>query len=155
MTWRADIHDSWRAPTIIMDATLSELIIREFFPQMQKAVAPSAATPHAWVRQVIDRTMSATMLIPSKGANKKTNKTRRNNDKLVQRFIEVRASEVRPGRVVVICQLALELELRSAVPDNVDLQHFNAIAGENAWSNVALLIVIGRTEPGPQEAERI
>jgi hypothetical protein len=154
MIWRADIHDRWKAPTIVMDATLPELIVREFFPQMQPPVSPSAPTPHARVRQIVDRSMAATMLIPTKSANEKTNQTRRNNDKRIKRFIEVRANEMRPGKVLVICQIGLEMELRDTLPDNVDLQHYNNIAGENAWSNVALLIVIGRTEPSPQEVER-
>ena len=94
------------------------------------------------------------MLIPTKSANEKTNQTRRNNDERIKRFIEVRANEMRPGKVLVICQIGLEMELRDTLPDNVDLQHYNNIAGENAWSNVALLIVIGRTEPSPQEVER-
>ncbi len=32
--------------------------------------------------------------------------------------------------------------------------HFNDITGENAYSDVALLIVIGRTEPSPRTVER-
>jgi putative DNA primase/helicase len=154
MIWREDIHDSWQAPTMVMDATLPELIVKEFFPQMERLVAPSAPTPHARVRQIIDNTMPAGMLIPSKSANDKTNQTRRNHGERIRRFIEVRANEVRPGKVLVICQLGLEKELRGQLPDNVDVQHYNNIAGENAWSNVALLIVIGRTEASPQEVER-
>src|ERR1051326_2604281 len=139
---------------MVMDATLPELIVKEFFPQMERLVAPSAPTPHARVRQIIDNTMPAGMLIPSKSANDKTNQTRRNHGERIRRFIEVRANEVRPGKVLVICQLGLEKELRGQLPDNVDVQHYNNIAGENAWSNVALLIVIGRTEASPQEVER-
>jgi hypothetical protein len=37
----------------------------------------------------------------------------------------------------------------------VTVAHFTAVAGENAWSDVALLIVIGRTEPAPSAVERI
>jgi len=154
MVWREEINRDWLAPTIVMDATLPELIVREFFPQMQSPVSPSAPTPHARVRQIIDRSMSAGMLIPTKRANEKTNQTRRNNDERIRQFIEVRANEVRPGKVLVICQMGLEKELCGKLPDNVDLQHYNNIAGENAWSNVALLIVIGRTEASPQEVER-
>jgi putative DNA primase/helicase len=155
MAWRLDIHKSWSAPTIIMDATMQVDIVREFFPGMSDPVRISAPMPHTYVRQVVDRNMAKSMLVASESANDRTNQTRRNNADRVHSFIEVRANDVSPGRVLVICQQGLEMELRTMapLPPNVDLQHFNAIAGENSWSDVALLIVIGRTEPPPQDVE--
>jgi putative DNA primase/helicase len=41
------------------------------------------------------------------------------------------------------------------LPDNVDFGHFNAIAGQNAWKEAALLIVVGRTLPPPADVEAI
>jgi putative DNA primase/helicase len=63
---------------------------------------------------------------------------------------------VRPGGVLVVCQLGLETALLKAgrLPPNVEIRHFNDIAGENAWNDVALLIVIGRTEPSPRTVEQ-
>jgi hypothetical protein len=113
--------------------------------------------PHTRVRQITDRPMTADMLIPTEGASERANATRRANVERVQRFIEVRAAEVFPGKVLVVCQLGLETALiAGGRPSNVQVRHFNDIAGENAWSDVALVIVIGRTEParGPSSAPR-
>jgi hypothetical protein len=62
----------------------------------------------------------------------------------------VRGDDVRPGSVLVITQLGLETALMAGgLPANVTVRHFNDIAGENAWKEVALVVVIGRTEPAP------
>ena len=102
MAWSNDIHKSWLAPTMIMDATMPVEIVRRFFPTMEDPVNATAAMPHTIVRQIADRPMAASMLIPSDEASEKENKTRRNNIKKVQRYIEVRAASVRPGRVFVV-----------------------------------------------------
>jgi putative DNA primase/helicase len=96
------------------------------------------------------------MLIPKETRREKYNQMAQNNDERVRDYIEVRANDVRPSRVLVICQLGLEIELtRLGVPDNVDVQHFGNIVGKNTWNEVALLIGIGRTDPGPQEIEKL
>jgi putative DNA primase/helicase len=155
MTWCDEIHESWRAPTLIMDATLPAPIVRQFFPKMPEPLAVAAPMPHTRVRQITDRAMTAEMLIPTEGAGERTNATQRANVERVRRFVEVRADDVRAGKVLVVCQLGLEVALTAGeVPDNVEIQHFNNITGENAWSDVGLVIVIGRTEPAPQTVER-
>jgi hypothetical protein len=67
----------------------------------------------------------------------------------------VRATDVRPSAVLVVCQLGVEMALvAGGLPPNVHIRHFNDIAGENAWKDVALVVVIGRTEPSPRTVER-
>lgn len=156
MTWRDDIHPSWAAPTLIMDATMPVGIVKQFFPDMAEPCRISAPMPHTRVRQITDRPMTANMLIPTEGASERTNATRRANVERVRRFIEVRADDVRPGKVLVVCQLGFEMALTAdGLSPNVQVRHFNDIAGENAWSDVALVIVIGRTMPAPAIVERI
>src|SRR4051794_15069275 len=157
MIWHDDIHKSWRVPTMVMDAMMPVAIVRQFFPQLQEPVSAPAPMPHTFVRQITDRAMSAAMLIPSKKASDKTNAPRRKNIERVHRYIEVRAAEVRPGRVLVVCQDGLECELRAGppLPNSVEIRHFNDITGENAYSDVALVILIGRTEPSPRTVEQI
>jgi len=59
------------------------------------------------------------------------------------------------GSVLVVCQLGLEAALIDVgLPDSVRVAHFNDISGQNAWHDVALVIVIGRTEPSPRTVER-
>ena len=164
MTWRAEIHESWRAPTLLLDATLQPEIARVFFPQLTEPVRVDAPMPHTYVRQITDRTMSHAMLVESEGAGEKRNAARQNNLEKLRRYIEVRAADVvpgavpgvAPGRCLVICQLDVETLLAAgALPANVETAHFGAIRGLNQWSDVALLIVVGRTEASPRTVERI
>jgi hypothetical protein len=155
MVWRDDIHPSWTAPTVVMDATMPIEIVRQFFPAIDTPRGVAAPKPHTYVRQITDRPMTAEMLIPSECANERTNATRRANVERVRQFILVRADDVRPGSVLVITQLGLEKALMAgSLPANVTVRHFNDIAGENAWRDVALVVVIGRTEPAPRTVER-
>ena len=155
MRWREDIHPSWSAPTTIMDATMRTEIVQQFFPYMPDPIRILAPAPHTYIRQVIDRPMSSLMLIPKEGVRAKTNTTARNNAQRVARLIEVRAQDVAPGRVLVVCQEGLEEQLAEhRLRENVALRHFNDVSGENSYSDVALLLVIGRTQPGPQAVEQ-
>jgi putative DNA primase/helicase len=155
MAWRENIHSDWRAPTICMDAIMPTKIVREFFPGMEDPLRVAAPMPHARVRQITDRPMAASMLIPSEFANEATNATRRANVERLRGFIEVCAADVRPGKVLVIGQLGLEVALVGGdLPVNIEVAHFNNVAGLNDWSHVALLIVVGRTEPSPGTVER-
>jgi putative DNA primase/helicase len=156
LAWRDEIHKSWLVPTILLDATLREEIVREFYPQAEIVRAKKIEAPHVYTRQVSNSAFAASKTIPTEGANDRTNATRRNNVERIRRFIEVRAASVYPGKAVVICQKDLERLLgEGAIPDNVELAHFNNVTGLNTWSKVALLIVIGRTEPDVQQVERI
>jgi putative DNA primase/helicase len=139
-----------------MDATMPVEIVRQFFTNLADLQRIAAPMPHTRVRQITDRPMTADMLIPSEAANERTNTTRRANVERVRRFLEVRAGETRPGEVLVVCQLGLETALMAGrLPPNVQVRHLNDIAGENAWSDVALVIVIGQTEAAPGTVERI
>jgi hypothetical protein len=155
MVWRDDIHPSWIAPTIIMDATMPNEIVRQFLPNMPEPVRVAAPMQHTYVRQIVDRAMTAEMLIPSEGASERTNATWRANVERTRRFLQVRAADVYPGTVFVVCQQRLETALtQGGLPDNVETAHFNDITGQNAWQDVALIVVIGRTEPAPRTIER-
>jgi hypothetical protein len=156
LAWRDDIHESWTAATLVMDATLSPEIVRQFFRQLTDVYRVSAPMPHAYVRQIIDRPMSANMLIPAGDPEQQRNSTRKANVERVRRFTEVRASHVAPRRVLIVCQHGLEAKLLNGpLPETVDVAHFNAITGLNAWKDVAVVIVVGRTEPRVRDVERI
>ena len=156
MAWCERIHESWEAPTLLMDATMSGDITRQFFPTVDVVHRVTAPMQHARVRQIVDRAMTADMLIPVGEPDQHPNPTRRANVERIRRFIQIRANTLAPGRVLVICQQGLEAALRDGpLPDTVEIAHFNAITGLNAWSNVRLLLVIGRTEPPVREVERI
>jgi putative DNA primase/helicase len=154
MSWRDDIHESWGAPTLVMDATLPVEIVKAFFPTSTIADPIPAPMPHTWVRQITDRAMTADMLIPT-GDDGRENARRRANVERLRRFLQVRSQDVSPGRTLLICQQGLEEALRAgALPANLETRHFNDITGENAWKDVALVIVVGRTLPPSRIVER-
>ena len=56
----------------------------------------------------------------------------------------------------VVCQQGSKKSYEGTIPRATSSsRHFNDIAGLNAWSDVDLLIAIGRTEPSPRPVERI
>jgi hypothetical protein len=130
--------------------------VRHFLPTIEFHRHIAAPMPHTRVRQITNRTMSAEMLIPSDGVNERTNAIRRSNVERVRRLLQVRADDVAPGDVLVVCQKGLEEALRAGpLPAAVEVRHFNDVGGENTWQRVALLIVIGRTQPAPRTVERL
>jgi putative DNA primase/helicase len=157
LAWSDDINASWHANTIITDATMSERIVRRFYPHIiTNHLYDDEPAPHTRIRQITNRRISKASFVPDKHASPKLQKTQRNNLERVLRLLEVRAREVWPGKLLVICQEALELALINTkkLPKNVDLQHFKNHSGQNQWRDVPGLITIGRTEPGVREVER-
>jgi putative DNA primase/helicase len=149
MLWRNDVHHSWnpRGSTTILNAATRPAVVKLFYPQVVVPTMHTAAMPYTHVMQVINKTM--------------TEKFSMDHVEKIRRHIEVRASET-AGKVLVVCQKKLEAALRKEfagsafpMPKNVTIAHFNATAGLNAWQDVELLIVIGRTEPPPRTVERI
>lgn len=168
LRWRRDIHESWKAPTLLMDATANATLVKPLFPSVTATLDAQAAWPHSHVRQVTDWSASASLLIPQSENDKPDSKDARtaklNNIERIRRLIEVRAFEFR-GRgalvdgksldVLVICQMGLEEQLRAGrgLPAGVEIAHFNAVAGSDRWKGVACLLIIGRTLPAVNEVE--
>ena len=130
-------------------------IVRQFYPQMEEPVSAPAPMPHTYVRQITDRAMSAAMLIPSETGERTDQRDAAEQCRAGAAVYRGARGRCRPGRVLVVCQQGLEAELKAgALPESVTVRHFNDITGENAYSDVALVIVIGRTEPSPPTVER-
>jgi putative DNA primase/helicase len=143
MIWRDDVHPSWsaRTSTMILNAATRPGITRLFYPQVAVPTMHTVAMPHTHVTQIIDRAM--------------TEAHNMRHVEKIRRYIQVRAAET-AGQTLVVCQADLEAALiaTGTMPANVALAHFNATAGLNAWQDVELLVVIGRTEPSPRTVER-
>jgi putative DNA primase/helicase len=160
MTWADEIHESWLAPTMVFDGVTPVPLIKQFFPIDRYTITSvdhlDVPMSHVRVRQITDRRMDRQMFAPIEGAREKDQTTRKNNVERVRRFIEVRAQEVFPASALVLCQEALETELkdRGSMPENAALRHYNDVRGLNGWEDVALAILIGRTEPDPPKVEQ-
>jgi hypothetical protein len=159
MHWSDDVHASLVVPTMIMDACLPADIVRRFFPHMQGPTEAVATMPHAFIRQITDRTMSRSMFVPKEGAREKDRKTCANNITKLRWLIEFRAAQLHPGTLLTIVQKDVEDALLSwnsmLFRRLVSLVHFNDLTGLNQWADVAGLIVVGRTEPAPGKIEGI
>lgn len=170
LRWRRDIHESWKAPTLLMDATANATLVKPLFPSVTATLDAQAAWPHSHVRQVTDWSASASLLIPQgendKPDSKDAQTAKLNNIERIRRLIEIRAFEFR-GRgalidgksldVLAICQMGLEEQLRAGrgLPDGVEIAHFNAVAGSDRWKGVACLLIIGRTLPSIKDVEML
>lgn len=152
MQWRRDIHPSWlTGPVLLLDATMPVRATREFFPRLGDVETIRVETPFVRVRQITDTAMSMTALITNTHSGKKKNHERAANVERLNQYIRVRASRYR--KVLVITYKGIAEQLR--VPHNVMLAHFGAINGIDAWGDIDLLIVIGRTEPSPTTMENV
>jgi len=144
MRWREEVHSHWHAPTLLMDATANWDLIRPFWPRLDLIEKFDASMPFTTVRQVL---WSASKSKLSGDAT-----TQYENRHRVRRYIEARSTEF--GSVLVVCQQFLESELiRISLPNNVSVCHFNALRGLDKYGEVDCLIVIGRTQPPPDQAE--
>jgi putative DNA primase/helicase len=132
-------------PTLILDATMQPEPLRHFWPALEVTADVAIETPYQRVVQVQDRTFSKNHLRHS-GTFRK-----------VRAFLFRLAREYAPGSMLCVIQKEFEIILRElgGLPNNLDLAHHNAIAGKDAWKDVAVLVVIGRTAPSPQSMEQL
>ena len=150
--WRgvAPIVKRYKVPTLLLDATLPDLsVLRMMFPNIKIIGDVSADFPECVkVRQYLGSPTSANKLIhnTSKKPERHLVEIRRH---IVRRWIET-------GRqaTLVICQQKVERWLKDKLPDGIAVAHFNAISGLDAFKDVRLLIIVGRTIPNPNRSRR-
>jgi hypothetical protein len=162
---RRDVGKQWLVPTLHLDALLNPDLLRPYWPQIQVTAEIEARSPHQRVRQLQGRDWPKSALVPDKyceGQDGEAERRLKNSERL-RSAIWREARRVWPGRVLVVAQKAVEDYWRSAgpMPGNVELAHHNAVAGRDEWGpgqdreGVVSLIVVGRTQPRPDAAERI
>ena len=140
------IRERWRVPTMLVDATLPDIsILQAYYPQVEIKGDWMVDMPHVQVRQFINGPVTKKRLMKTE-----TDRNRR----AIRRHIIKRYLETGRQKAVVICQEAYQTWLiGSDLPDNIHVEHFNAIAGLDGYKDVRLLISIGRTLPGPEAVE--
>jgi hypothetical protein len=57
------------------------------------------------------------------------------------------------ARTLVICQEKFEHWLK--LPGDIEVKHFNDVSGLDLYRDVRLLIIVGRTAPGPRAMEAL
>jgi hypothetical protein len=149
ITWRGvdTIKNQFQIPTLLIDATLPNLeILRVLHPEAEIVADIRVPMPKCVkIRQVLKTPTSSFKLIKAEHPEKHLED--------VRRYILRCYFETDRGNTLVIVQKEVEEYLNGKLPDNISLEHFNAIAGLDKYKNVRLQILIGRTQPGPEGIE--
>ena len=142
----AEISTQFQVPTLLLDATLPERSILEAYHPLVEIAADIkvAMPPYVRIHQIIEAPTSATKL----GNEKHIEEIRRY---VLRRWIETGCKPT-----LVVCQMKVEAELhKRGLPDSITVAHYNDIAGIDDYKDVRLLILVGRTAPGPRAMEDI
>jgi hypothetical protein len=146
--WRGvrEINKEFQKPTLLLDATLPELPVLEVYHPSVEIVADIKVKlpPSVQVRQILGAPTSTTKL-----ANVKHLEELRCY--LLHRYVELD----RPATLLITQKNAADWMRESGLPENIAVEHYNAIAGLDDYKDVRLLIMAGRIQPGPQVVEEI
>jgi len=148
--WRgvAKITKQFRRETLILDATLPDFEILK--------ITHPLVDINSDIRVALPESVNITQVLGSPTSKRKLDgddKTVERHRRSVRRYILRRWKQLGKGRTLVICQKPVEGWMREHLPDEIELAHFNAIAGLDIYRDVRLLIVVGRPQPGPQGVE--
>jgi putative DNA primase/helicase len=176
---RQSVHDKWRVPTLLLDATLDIDLVKPYWPTVEQIADIKITTPHQTVIQVADKTyakgrfdLSKAKHITHDNAEDDLFDDGDSGEKhLSDQEIRLRTARLRglnatigaiargfaPGRTVAVVQKTIREALPTVgvLPPYVDLAHHNALAGIDAYKHHVALIVVGRTAPPPAAVERI
>jgi putative DNA primase/helicase len=136
----------------MLDATLPDIeVLRIFHPQIEiVAKIKVQMPPDVHIQQILGPPTSARKLIE----NSKLKDTERHL-KEIRRYIIKRHFETGRHSTLVICQEKVEDWLTDKLPSGVTVMHFNDITGLDEHKHVRLLILLGRTQPGPDAPETL
>jgi hypothetical protein len=147
------MHESWRAPTLILDATappadvLQRSLGGALSDVVEKADITAQWSEHLHIRQIFGApvTMGKVGLFGEE---------KRDNVRDILRFIRWRAALSYPADIGLITYKGLLKKLQDKLPKNVTVTaHFGGLEGLNSMERVAGLIVLGRPYIKPVVAE--
>lgn len=157
ITGRKDIEASWHVPTMLIDATFDEELVRPYWPQLEVKARIDAAAPNQHIKQVTGRSFSKAMLAPiimekrDEGVEKKNIRRREACRKLSATIL--RLERENSGETLVVSNKSIIDGFN--LPSHVHRAHFNAVAGRDQWRDVRTVTVIGRPQPSPASVERM
>jgi putative DNA primase/helicase len=144
--WRGirPISGQFKAPTLLLDATLPTLPVLQVYHPRAEIVADIQVSlpPSVHIRQILRTPTSA----------RKLDLKRHLVD--IRRHILARYLELNRQRTLVICQQKVDTWLKaSGLPDEIEIRHYNDVTGLDDYKDVRLMLLIGRTAPGPLAME--
>ena len=138
------IHASLRSkPILHLDATLRPELARSVLQDLE-VTEIDAAAPNMSLRLVTGG-FGKTSLCQDRRASAEESRRRSNRLRECVDYVRWQALRFAPGRVLVVTHMDCEAAF-AAIP-GVEVAHFNAIAGLDAYRDVRLLIVVGRPLP--------
>jgi putative DNA primase/helicase len=156
LSWREDIKEGWRAPTLHIDATLRPELVQAYFPQFEVLADIKIDAPHQETIQIAERTFSTSALCPRNSDDEKTLARKQAG---IDRLWWWSLAKARSfgGAWLLIVNKAVEEDIRArhTVPAFIDITHHNATRGRDEWKNVRGVIDVGRTLPPPRAVERM
>jgi hypothetical protein len=149
--WRGikQISTQFKAPTLLLDATLPPLpMLQLYHPRVEIVADIKVALPKSvHIRQILGTPTSARKLNPAANKNYLAD---------IRRHILLRYLELNRPLALVICQQKLEEWLKeNNLPDDIAVEHYKNITGIDAYRDVRLKLLIGRTAPTPATTETI
>jgi putative DNA primase/helicase len=145
--WRgiSPISAQFTVPTLLLDATLPPLsMLQVYHPRAEIVADIKVALPNSvHIRQLLGAPTSARKL------------DRKHHLVEIRRHILTRYLALNRPRTLVICQQKVEVWLKQRLPDDISVEHYNNITGLDDYRDVRLMLLIGRTAPGPQAMEAL
>ncbi len=175
---RAQVHEDWRVPTLILDAMHYDTRALKFFwPTVKDLGRVNIATPHQKIIQVVDRSYSLSWLAPPKKKRAKKNKaeidpltiepvepelkdlsrdararaTEKNRREVAASILSIAQS--RGGDTLVVGNKDVVQALKFPPQANIKVAWYGAMAGLDQYGHVRTLIVLGRPLPSPGAVE--
>jgi PAS domain-containing protein len=162
---REQIDASWTQPWngsdrkavfVLLDANYRDELARQFLPDVRLVADIVVDTPHLTLVQHYGRSFALNSLFKPAAQGEQ-----REPQELVEHVaVRFRAlSQMVPGSALFLGQKMLTDHLRdtelltSAEIDGTDTGHFNNIRGVDAWGQVGLAAIVGRTLPRPAAVE--
>lgn len=144
VTGLAPLHPNLRGkPVLHLDATLRPELAAQVLPGLE-IIRIEADAPHMQLT-LVSGGFGKSALCPDGAAAQAETARRVGKLSACVDYVRWQAARMAPGRLLVVTYKACR-EAFEGIP-GVDTAHFNAIAGLDAWRDVAALIVIGRPLP--------
>ena len=145
---RRNIHRSWSAPTLNLDATGSRELAAAYLPGITTIGDLHATMPHQHVRQIVGKSWSSSSWKTAGIVSP---------ERVTELRVEIDRQMRKTGArtALVVMQKALREAVEKAGPiAGVDFAHFGDLAGRDCWGSVDLVMVVGRSAPPPLDMER-
>lgn len=148
------VHESWKAPTLLLDATANPDTIRPYFPDVEIAKTIRAASPYAKFSHVQNLTWGK---IAQGAACKNWREGQRNiGQSSIERIRLIawdRYLQHGKGGLIIANKETVGVLRQTYLPPGTDALHFGKLVGLNAYQNVAWVEIFGRPLMLAKDAE--